>query len=243
VNQELLSKVRSRGVSELDDEDVIAVVISGARDQAKSRHVAALLLEEFGGLRGLGRAVHHSGGADPLGEARRIRLAAALELGVRCLEAMQRPRDTIECSADIARLLAPRLERLPNEQVWVVALDARNHVIARRRVAEGGLHGCAIQASDVLRVVLGLGACSFVLVHNHPGGDPSPSRQDLILTSRLADAASCVGVPMVDHVIIGAAEHRSLLDLGAIVQAEPDESSRAAERVQERGSGRGASFT
>jgi len=229
VTDLLLSKARARDVADLDDEDIVALVISGARDRSRCRHIASLLLEEFGGVRGLARAVHHGGGVDPLGEARRLRLSAALELGVRSLEAFQRPRESIACSADIARLLGPRLQRLVNEQVWVVALDARNHVIARRKVAEGGLHGCAVQASDVLRVAIGLGACSFVLVHNHPGGDPSPSRQDLQLTQRLAAAAACVGVPLVDHVIVGAGLHRSLLDLGFLAPADPDADSEAAE--------------
>jgi DNA repair protein RadC len=103
-----------------------------------------------------------------------------------------------------------------HEQVWLIALDSRNGVIARRRVAEGGLHGCAIQPSDVLRAALSVGASSFILVHNHPGGDPTPSRQDLQLTRHISEAACCVGVPMVDHVIIAGDEHRSVIELGVL---------------------------
>ena len=209
----LIEKARHQGMEQLSDEDLLAVLLSTGRDEQRCRQIAALLLEDFGGLTGIWKL--SQGGLASLGEARALRLAAAFELGIRCLERRNR-RDVVRSSGDIAAMLGPRLHRSMHEQVWLVALDSRNGVIARRRVAEGGLHGCAVLGSDVLRVAIALGASSFVLVHNHPGGDATPSRQDLQLTERLLEAANCVGVPMVDHVIIAGDQHRSLLDLGMI---------------------------
>jgi len=208
-----LDKVRNVPVADLDDEDLLALLLSNGRDGPRAKQLASVLLDDFGGLSGLGRLAHERLGS--IGPMPSLRLAAAFEIGVRCLERMA-PPITVRCSADIVPLLGPRLSRSLHEQVWLVALDSRNRLIARRRVAEGGLHGCAVQPSDVLRVALCLGASCFILVHNHPGGDPTPSRQDVHLTERLCEAASRIGVPMLDHVIVAADEHRSLLDLGII---------------------------
>ncbi|MBI5534852.1 MAG: DNA repair protein [Deltaproteobacteria bacterium] len=209
----LIDKVHDQGLEQLDDRDLLAILLTTGRDQARCRQIADLLLDDFGGLTGVWKLAHD--GIPSLGEARSMRLAAAFEVGIRCLERRNR-RELIRCSADIVAMLGPRLARCMHEQVWLLALDSRNGVIARRRVAEGGIHGCAVLASDVLRVAIAVGASSFVLVHNHPGGDATPSKQDLRLTERLSEAAACVGVPLVDHVIIAGDEHRSLLDLGVI---------------------------
>jgi DNA repair protein RadC len=125
-------------------------------------------------------------------------------------------------------VLGPRLRLLDHEQLWLLALDATSCVIGLRRLAEGGRHGCAVLACDVLRAALTMGAASFVLAHNHPGGDPSPSRHDLTLTRRVADAAALIGLPLVDHVIVTRGSHVSLLDLGLIdATGGPVDSNRA----------------
>jgi DNA repair protein RadC len=209
----LIEKVHDHGLEQLGDEDILAILLSTGRDQARSRQIAAFLLDDFGGLSGVWKLAHD--GIPSIGQVRSMRLAAAFEIGIRCLERHNR-RDLVRCSGDIVAMLGPRLARCMHEQVWLLALDSRNGVIARRRVAEGGLHGCAVLPSDVLRVAISVGASSFVLVHNHPGGDPTPSRQDLQLTRRLSEAAACVGVPLVDHVIVAGDEHRSLLELGVV---------------------------
>jgi DNA repair protein RadC len=215
----LIEKTRNCGIEQLDDEDVLAVVMSTGRDDARCRQIAAILLEEFGGLAGVWKVSHE--GFPSIGELRASRLSAAFEIGIRCLERRSR-RETVRCSGDIVALLGARLARSMHEQVWLIALDGRNGVIARRRVAEGGLHGCAVLAADVLRAAIAVGASSFVLVHNHPSGDATPSRQDMQLTERLSEAAACVGVPLVDHVIIAGDEHRSLLNLGLLELPLPE---------------------
>ncbi len=147
-------------------------------------------------------------------------LAAGLELGIRCCEREVIPPARIQCSADVARALGPRLRLLDHEQLWILALDASSRPVGMRRLAEGGRHGCAVLARDVLRSALSLGACSFVLAHNHPGGDPAPSRHDLQLTHAVARAAACIGLPLVDHVIVTRSAHASLLDLGLLAASE-----------------------
>ena len=104
---------------------------------------------------------------------------------------------------------------LDHEQMWLLALDGRSGLRGIRCVSRGGAHGCAIHARDVLCAALRQGASGFILVHNHPSGDPQPSAADLALTRRLDGAAAVVGIPLIDHVIIApTGAHVSFLDEG-----------------------------
>ena len=80
----------------------------------------------------------------------------------------------------------------------MLALDGRNGLRAARRIAEGGLHGCSVDPRDVLRSVIREAASAFVLVHNHPSGDPAPSDEDIELTRMVARAGAVLGTPLVD---------------------------------------------
>lgn len=99
----------------------------------------------------------------------------------------------------VARALT---KNVPHEQVWVILLGAQLDVRGAVRVGEGGLHGCALKPSDVLRVVLLSGCSCFALSHNHPSGDPTPSVADWEMTRALRQASEVCGLTLVDHVIV-----------------------------------------
>ena len=110
----------------------------------------------------------------------------------------------------------PKLAALDHEEVWMLALDGQNALKALKCVARGGQHGCALTARDILRPAIAGGASAIVLVHNHPSGDPSPSEDDIAMTRALAAAATVVGLPLLDHVIVARQGAFSLLDLGLV---------------------------
>lgn len=166
------------------------------------------LLERIGGLERLSRAdaLEIASHLTPQ-RARAARtaarsVAAAFELGRRVeIARTERPQKLTspEAVADWAR---PRLATLSHEELWLLGVDGRGHLRAARCIAKGGIHGAAIRAADPLRVALRLDVAAFVLVHNHPSGDPTPSKDDEHFTTQLAAAASCVGVAMLDHVVV-----------------------------------------
>lgn len=206
------------GVAALGDAELLAVLLGTGTQGRPVGLVAAGLLERAGTLEGLARCgprvlAEHPG----VGLAKAVRLAAGFELGQRVSARAARPREALRSSAEVAAWFTPRLGALVHEEMWVLSLDGRNGLRGSRRVAQGGLHGCSIAARDVLRVAMLDGASSFVLVHNHPSGDPTPSVEDVHLTQRLLEASMVVGTPLVDHVIVTAAgKHASLLDRGLI---------------------------
>jgi len=213
---------RERGLAEgfdtLADFELVAVLLGTGEKGRPVQRVASDLLEQWGSLVGLSRSGAHALAETPgVGLAKAARIAAGFELGRRVLmRSSNAPRLNLASSTEVARWARVRLSNLDHEQLWMLALDGRNGLRAARRVAEGGLHGCAVDPRDILRAALREAASAFVLVHNHPSGDPAPSDEDIALTQVVARAASVLGTPLVDHVIIGGGGHASLFDLGLL---------------------------
>ncbi|MDB5212565.1 MAG: repair protein RadC [Myxococcaceae bacterium] len=173
--------------------------------------VAAALLCDLGGFSGLSRATvdeiaaRLSSGPRPARAPRASarRIAAAFELGRRATKDALAPA-SVTSSADVAAWAATRLSALDHEELWLLALDGRSRLRAVRCVARGGLHGMGVRAADPIRLALRAAASGFVLVHNHPSGDPAPSAEDLEFTRRVAAAAAVVGTPLLDHVVVAS---------------------------------------
>ncbi len=111
----------------------------------------------------------------------------------------------------------------------MLALDGRQGLRAARRVASGGIHGMHVGARDPLRVALREAASAFLLVHNHPSGDPTPSDEDVAFTRSVCDGAAAIAVPLLDHVIVARRQATSMLEAGLLT------SGRAGRRCRGRG--------
>jgi DNA repair protein RadC len=228
------------GLESLGDAEVLALLF-GAKSGA-ALGVATSVLEMVGGLGGLGRvgpvALGECSGMDP---SRCLRVAAALELGRRCLErGLADDSEVIGSFESVARWARPRLACLDHEQVWLLVLDGRNRLRSAQRVAQGGLHGCALTPGDVLRPAVRDGGSAFVLVHNHPSGDPRPSREDVAMTRLVAAAGELLGVPLLDHVIVARGGQSSLLEVGALAHDghDPREGHEPRSEAQPNGGSR-----
>jgi DNA repair protein RadC len=221
---DLRERMRLEGVSTLGDAELLALLLGGGPPGKSAFAVAGDVLNEAGGLAALARdgvddelASRHG-----LGEAKRVRVEAALELGRRAVQrtAMSRSR-VLSNAADVAEWAHATIGIGVHEEIWLIALDARHGARGIRRVATGGAQGCATSVRDILRIALRLGASGFVLVHNHPSGDPAPSGDDARMTREVARAASLLGIPLVDHVIVGGGTYASLLEMGLIDSGAP----------------------
>lgn len=113
------------------------------------------------------------------------------------------PQERISSQDDLIRIGKMELANLPHEEVLAIGLDGTNRIIGVSRVSQGGVGGAAMTAKDILRPLLAMGATAFVVAHNHPSGDPTPSREDYVLTDHIKKAAACVDLTMLDHIVIG----------------------------------------
>lgn len=208
------ARARLDGIETLGDEELLGLVLGAG---APSRQLAATLLDEHGGLGGLVRQGPRGSSVVGLNEARRVRLEAAIELGRRASQRGSLPASvSLNCPERVAAWGRKKLGHLAHEELWLLALDGRHGLLAARRLSQGGAHGCAVGVRDVLRLALRLGAASFVLVHNHPSGDPTPSSEDARMSREVAQAAEIVGLSLLDHLVIGAEGHASLFELGLL---------------------------
>lgn len=209
------ARAREAGLDALSDVELLSLILGPSRGHPSAISLADDLLEHFGGLVGMAQS-----GLGALSDARGVgakaalRIAACVDIGRRIAARCHDKRVTVASSSDVAALGRRLLGPLDHEEMWLLALDGKNGVRASRRVAQGGLHGCAVGARDILRVALREAASAFVLIHNHPSLDPTPSPSDLELTQAIIAAGEVVGVPLCDHVILGGSSYVSLLDEG-----------------------------
>jgi DNA repair protein RadC len=120
----------------------------------------------------------------------------------------------LKSSRDAVRVLTALLEHEPCEVVLVLLLNAKHSIIGYAEVGRGGVTSSCAAPADVFRPAIIAGAASVLLAHNHPSGDPNPSDDDLVLTRKIVEAGKLLGIPMVDHVIIGDGSHFSFVDHG-----------------------------
>jgi DNA repair protein RadC len=206
------------GIEQMGDADLVAIVLGTGCSGVPVSVLASLVLEEQGGLAGLGRAgIGELAQRAGMGPAKGARLAAAVELGRRVafagsLEAPVRLPDR----AAVEAWARPRLATLDHEELWLLALDGHHGLRAARRVASGGIHGLHVATRDPLRVALREAASAFILVHNHPSGDPHASDEDVAFTRALAQAAAVIGTPLLDHVIVARRRTTSMLESGVL---------------------------
>ena len=210
------------GIETLGGPELIALLLGTGSAREPVLVLAEALLHEYGGLLGLARAgLGELSAREGVGLAKGARLAAAIELGRRVQIELARPSGvSLSDSRAVDRWARPRLAALEHEELWALAVDARHHLKAARKIASGGLHGIHVSARDPLRAMLREGASAFILVHNHPSGDPSPSQEDMVFTERIAEAGDVVGTPLLDHLVIGRPRYTSMLD-GGFLEALP----------------------
>jgi len=202
-NERPREKLAHLGPTALDNAELMALFISTGIRGRSAIEIGRTLIGKYGSMGALGGLpVTELAKEHGLGLAKASKLAAAFELGTRVAreQAHDRPLDSAEIIHDI---FGPQLRHLSQEQVIVATLDTRLRHSGTTVVSIGTVDQSAAHPREILRPVITRGAYGFVLVHNHPSGDPSPSRADEEATNRIIEASKLMQVRFLDHVIIG----------------------------------------
>lgn len=208
-------RLAARGSSSLTDTEIVALLLSGGSRGRSAVDVAAALLERLGGLRGLAAATPAELRAEPgVGAARSSVVAAACELARRNLGLQPTPGQPIASGAAVFAHLRARLALAPVEEFWLLGLDARHRIRQELCAARGSLTGVDVHPRDVFRPLIRAGAAAAIFCHNHPSGDPTPSAEDVELTSRLRQVGELVGIRVLDHVVVATGGFVSLAERG-----------------------------
>lgn len=215
-------KLLRLGPDGLSDAELIAILLgTGTRSRKGSRSAVALartLLGRMGGsLTALsGRELEEWTELTGVGPAKAARLSAAFEVGRRIEATAPERSDRLDAPADVARRYGPHLRRLRREVFKVVLLNTANRIIEDFTVSVGGLASSVVEPRAVFRQAILRNAASIICLHNHPSGNPSPSREDIRITRQLVRAGRIMGVPVQDHLIIAGREYTSLSERGVI---------------------------
>jgi DNA repair protein RadC len=210
-------KLLSRGAEVLSDAELLALILRTGDAGSKTTAVdqARLLLQEFTDLFRLARATTTELCRIPgIGPAKAAELQAVFELARRLSDQHLLPKAQF-CSADaVFRRYRNRFLHHNKEVFMVLLLDAKNCLIRDMRISEGSLTASIVHPREVFSAVVRESAAGVIFLHNHPSGDPTPSREDINITRRLKDGGDLLGIRVLDHIIIGHDSFASLADSG-----------------------------
>jgi DNA repair protein RadC len=194
-----------RGVQHVSDAALLAILIRTGRPGLNAVEIAEGLLRTHRSLTSLAQApLDALAGAPGMGRVKAQVVKAALELGRRLTEESVPARAPVRSPSQVASVLREEARTLDRECFWVLLLDVKNRLLKLPvEVSMGLLDTCPAHPREVFREAILAASANVILAHNHPSGDPAPSAEDIRLTKQLVQAGRTVGIPVLDHVILG----------------------------------------
>ncbi len=208
-------KLLAQGPGVLSDAELLAVLLrTGTRGASAVDHGRAIM-EQFGTFRhlaaaGIGELRRVSG----VGPVKAAQILAALEIAKRYGEQEFKPGEPLRGSGDVYAHFRERLASEPREHFYAVLLDNKHRKIKDVSVSQGSLTASIVHPRDVFTPVVRESAAAVIFVHNHPSGDPTPSKEDLEITRRLREVGELMGVRVLDHIVVGKGRYVSFVDDG-----------------------------
>ena len=199
----------------VSDEQLIALVIGGSN--ACSDELSHRLLDVAGGLDGLAEVSSNElRQVKGVGPALAARLLAAIELGKRAMRGVA-PGERLGSSSDVYSTFWPMMAAERTEVFSCAMVDAKLRLISTEMISRGTLTASIVHPREAFRPAIRKAASGIIFAHNHPSGDPMPSDEDRRITGRLEEAGRIVGIPLLDHVIVGSrGDYYSFADAGAL---------------------------
>ena len=192
-NAELLAILLRTGIAGLSALDLATTIL--AQFQTLDE-IAAAGIGELSQIKGMGQSL------------------AAFELGRRLQVSEVLQQGRVSSPGKVAELVMPRLRFLKQEHFLVIHLNTKNRVLAIETISVGTLDSSLVHPREVFRTAIKNSSASLILVHNHPSGEPYPSNEDLNITRRLKESGELLGIPILDHIIIGGNKYISLREEG-----------------------------
>ncbi|KZZ86099.1 MULTISPECIES: DNA repair protein RadC [Bacillaceae] len=203
------------GPGSLSNQELIAILLRTGSSSESVLQLSSRLLSHFEGLRLLKDAsIEEMTAISGIGQAKAVQIMAAMELGRRILQLSSEDRYVIRSPQDGANYVMEEMRFLTQEHFVCLYLNTKNHVIHKHTVFIGSLNASIVHPREVFKEAFRRSAASFICIHNHPSGDPSPSREDIEVTKRLSECGKMIGIELLDHLIIGDRKFISLKEKG-----------------------------
>lgn len=214
-------RCEKEGPEHLSDAELLSILIrTGSRDHNSlelASHVLALNYPEDGMLGLMHHTLQKLTSVKGIGKVKAIQLMCAGEISRRIWKRKARENQTAFCSPDaVAEYFQEDMRHLRQEQFYIMLFDTKQKLIRDVLISKGTVNASLASPREIFIQALKYEAVNLILVHNHPSGDPGPSRQDITLTKRVLEAGSLIGIGLLDHIIIGEQSYVSMKERGLI---------------------------
>lgn len=205
-------RMQKYGAEALSTTELIAILIRSGTPGESVLLIAQKLLSHFGNLQNIASAsLEELAGIKGIGPAKATQIKAAFELGRRVDDPDYNSNgEPVQSPEQACRAVQGKLKGKKKEHFYILCLDTRNRVRAKREVSIGNLDSSIVHPREVFKEAISSLSASVIFVHNHPSGDLEPSPEDISLTKRLAEAGDLLGIPVLDHIIVSDRGYTSL---------------------------------
>lgn len=212
VNERPRERLINQGASSLADYELLAIILRTGTKEESVLEVARKLRKNFESLCDLNdvtfnELIKFNG----IGKAKAIELLAAVEIGKRVANPVVL-NTIIQTPKDAYKFLKHRMQYLYQETLIAIYLNIKNEVITDKIISVGTLDRTIIHPRDILKWALKLSCYGFIIAHNHPSGDPTPSEMDKQMTDLIIKSAKTVGISFIDHIVIGKNKYYSFIE-------------------------------
>jgi len=208
-------RLEKLGASALSDAELLAILIRVGVPGENAVELGQRLLINLDGLVGIRKATFDDVCQQKgIGPAKAAQIKAAIELGFRMSHDNPEELPVIRSPNDAAQLVMYQMSALEQEELHVIVLDTRNHVLKIDPVYKGSLDSSQVRISELFKTAIKRNAKAIIVVHNHPSGDPTPSPDDIAITRAIVQAGKLLDVEVIDHLVIGRGRWVSLKERG-----------------------------
>lgn len=215
ISERPYEKLEMYGSSTLSNAELLAIIIkTGTKEESSVTLAQKVLMLNKGKKDNLmflqDISIKELTKIKGIGKIKAIQLKAVSELAKRISKPIANDKIKITCPKDIADLLTNELKNEKREIVKVLILNSKNIILKVLNVSYGSTNLAIVEPREILAEVVKMEAPKIILVHNHPSGDPTPSKADMIFTDRLIEASKLLGVELLDHIVIGHENYESI---------------------------------
>ncbi len=211
-------RLLQEGAQALTNQEILAILLRSGTKQESVLELAQHVLAKFDGILLLKEAaIEELCSIKGIGEAKAVELLAAIELGKRIHSMQPEERYVIRSPEDVSNYVMEDMRFLQQEHFDCLYLNTKNQVLHRKTIFIGSLNASICHPREIFKEALRRSAASVICLHNHPSGDPSPSREDIEMTKRLAESGKMIGIELLDHIIIGDRKFVSLKEQGYVI--------------------------
>jgi len=212
LNERPRERLLKLGGAALSAQEILALILGRGVKGESIMVTAQRLLSRFGNLNGIANAsIEELTQINGIGPAKAAQIKAAVELGKRLESPVEEgEKPIVKSPDDVVKHIRGKLKGKKKEHFLVLCLDTRNRLINCKSISVGSLDTSVVHPREVFREAIAASAASVIFAHNHPSGDPEPSKEDIELTKRLAKAGEIMGIEVLDHIIVCDRSYLSL---------------------------------